>query len=80
MINVHIKGPFLFKIMYKTMTSDVTENKINTTISIWAICDFESSLTMTVHGGILFTMFDYVDAPCQKYTNMTEPMIIHFQL
>ena len=38
MINVHIKGLFLYKIMHKTMTSDVTENK-HSTINILAICD-----------------------------------------
>ena len=27
MIKVHIKGLFLYKIMYKSMTSDVTEDK-----------------------------------------------------
>ena len=40
------------------MTSDVTENK-HSTINIWARYD-ESNLTMTVLGGILFTMFEYM--------------------
>ena len=25
-------------------------------------------------------MFDYVDEPCQIYTNMTDPIIMQFQL
>ena len=45
MIKVDIKGLFLYKIMYKTMTSDVTENK-HSTINIWAICDLSPNLTM----------------------------------
>ena len=32
------KGLFLYKIMYKTMTNDVRENK-HSGINIWAICD-----------------------------------------
>ena len=49
MIKVDIKCLFL----YKTMTSDVTENK-HSTIHIWAICDLSPNLTMTVLGGMLF--------------------------
>ena len=53
MIKVDIKCLFLYKIMHKTMTSDVTENK-HSTIHIWAICDLSPNLTMTVLGGMLF--------------------------
>ena len=38
MIKVDIKSLFLHKIMYKTITSDVTENK-HSRINVWAICD-----------------------------------------